>query len=98
MKKISNWLLVFSGFFYLFFYFVLFDAPDVISGLGFFICLALSAINLTNSVFLLRKRQKQNMPLSLVISSVFTINLIVFLLLTTYVLAACFLPYNLFVG
>jgi hypothetical protein len=98
MKKISIPIFAFSVIFYLLFIFVLFDASDAISHAGFLVCFVLSAVNLANSVILLRKNRKQNMPMSELFFSVFVINLIIFLVLAAFVLAVYFLPYHISVG
>jgi hypothetical protein len=98
MKKITIPFFIFSVVFYLLFYFVLFDAPAVISNTGFVVCFVLSIVNVANSIILLRKSQKQDVPVSLPFTFVFTVNLVAFLLFAAYLLAAYFLPYHISVG
>jgi hypothetical protein len=98
MKKITIPIFIFSIAFYLLFYFILFDAPTAISNASLVACLVLSIINLVNSVVVIRENQRENVSLSPLPISVFTVNLVFFLLFTAYLLAVYFLPYNISIG
>lgn len=98
MKKITAVTFVFSVVFYLLFYFVLFDAPSVISSISFFVCTVLSVVNLINSIVLLQKNRRLNIRSSSLLTSAFTVNLVIFLLILVYILAAYLLPYQISVG
>lgn len=89
MSKITVALSSVSWVFYLLFYFWLFDAPRMVSNTCFYLCLALSVVNVANSVFVVVKGGVGAGRVTLLFA-----NAVAFLLFLGYLLAYYFLPYN----
>lgn len=94
MKKISIALPIFSVIFYLFFYFVLWDAPTEISIAGMFICFLLSIANLAVSAMSLTEEKPENKLPKWLAIVILAVNIPIFLIFVIYFLVALFVPYN----